>query len=316
MICRLTLKRASAAAASIAALSLLAAGCGKKDSAGEGEGEGEESEATEEADVPKLTISGIPDQKVTKVSRQHQLLADYIGEATGLEVEYVPMVDYAALVTAFERGDVQLAWFGALTGVQARVLVDGSEAIVHRSRDEGFRSNYIVQADLEAESVEDLKGLSFTFGSESSTSGHLMPRYGLMQADIDPDEDFDGPPNYSGSHDKTLELVQSGAYQAGAMNEAVWEQWAEEGKLDEEKVRLLTKTEPYFNYNWSIRGGVDDVYGEGTRDKIAEALLALDIENPDHKEILDMFQAQKFVPTKNENYDDVKAVAQELGLIR
>jgi phosphonate transport system substrate-binding protein len=272
------------------------------------------SRSPDEGDNPgTLYISGIPDQNVSTVNRQHTLLAEYMSEQTGLQVEYVPMVDYAALVTAFERGDIHLAWFGALTGVQARALVEGSEAIAHRPIDAGFRSRFIVRADLPVDSLEDLVGLSFTFGSESSTSGHLMPRYNLQQAGIDPDEDFSSPPNYSGSHDRTIELVQSGAYDAGALNEAVWDQWLEEGRVDPDAVRFFYETPPYFNYNWTVRGGLDDEFGDGTVERILEALLEMD---DDQEEILEMFHAERFVVTQNSNYDDIEEVARGLGLIR
>jgi phosphonate transport system substrate-binding protein len=260
-----------------------------------------------------LYISGIPDQNVSTVNRQHTLLAEYMSEQTGLKVEYVPMVDYAALVTAFERGDIHLAWFGALTGVQARALVEESQAVAHRPIDAQFRSRFIVQADLPVESLEDLVGLSFTFGSESSTSGHLMPRYNLQKTGIDPDEDFSSPPNYSGSHDRTIELVQSGAYESGALNEAVWDQWLDEGRVDGNEVRMFYETPPYYNYNWTVRGGLDDTFGEGTVERITDALLSMSDEQ---NEILEMFHADEFIETENSNYDAVEEVARELGLVQ
>lgn len=260
-----------------------------------------------------LYISAIPDQDVAVLNRQFGAMAEYLSEESGLNVEYQPMVDYAALVTAFERGDIHLSWFGGLTAVQAQALVDDAETFAQRTRDAEFHSKFIAQADLPVEDLEDLKGLTFTFGSESSTSGHLMPRYFLTEAGIDVESDFNGPPNYSGSHDTTIELVQSGAFQAGALNEAVWEARVDEGKVDLTKVKVFYTTPAYYDYNWTIRGDIDETFGEGSTEKIKQAILSMDAEQ---QEILDMFQTDKFIESKNENYDAIRNVARGLELIR
>lgn len=262
---------------------------------------------------PTFHIGAIPDQNAATLNRQFGAMAEYLSQALGLKVEYVPSVDYAAVVTAFERGDIDLAWFGGLTAVQAIAAVPGSEAIAQRPRDAEFHSVFIVQSNLPVHKLEDLRGLTFTFGSESSTSGHLMPRYYLMQAGIDPDRDFAVPPNFSGSHDKTYKLVESGAFQAGALNEAVWEAAVKEGKVDTRKVRAFYTTPPYHDYNWTIRAGVDAKFGPGTKERVRKALLSM---GPDQKAILDLFATDRFIETRNENYEAIRRVAEQLGILR
>lgn len=268
----------------------------------------------------KLLIGGIPDQDVSELERQFGLIADYLSDETGLQVEYVPSNDYAALVSAFQRGDVHLAWFGALTGVQARAITPGSEAVAQRPRDAEFRSVFIAHADVEGDTLEDLAGLTFTFGSESSTSGHLMPRYFLLQAGVDAATDFDGAPGFSGSHDALYALVESGAFQAGALNSAVWEAAVRDGKVDPSRVRLFMESPPYYNYNWSIRPDVDETVGEGTRQRVVDALLR--VASSDHEaaaEIMETFggsAAGGFIATENANYAAIEEVARNLGIIR
>lgn len=273
-----------------------------------------EDEKTKEESKPKevFKIGAIPDQNAADLNRSMDQIAEYLAEKTDLEVEYVPSVDYAALVTAFERGEIHLAWFGGLTSVQAMSLVDGSEAIAQRPRDEEFHSVFIAQKGLNLKGIEDIKGLSFTFGSESSTSGHLMPRYYLMENGIDPEKDLDGEPNYSGSHDKTYKLVEAGTFQTGALNEAVWEGAVEDGLVDLNKVDVFYTTPSYFDYNWTINT-VDDVFGDGTKDKVKEALLSM---GADQQEMLDIFETDKFIETKNENYAAIEKVAKQLGIIK
>ena len=269
------------------------------------------------SDEPKgetLYVGGIPDQDTALLVRRFGSLADYLDERLGVEVEYVPSVDYAAVVTGFRNGDIHLAWYGGLTGVQARNAVPGARAIAQRPRDERFLSVFVVGAGVKADSLADLRGLTFTFGSESSTSGHLMPRHFLLRAGVDPDADFRGLPNFSGSHDKTWKLVESGAYQAGALNEAVWSRAVDEGRADLEKVRVLQTTEPYYDYNWTVRPGLDDTFGAGFTDRLRDALLTMS-EDADGRALLEAFQTDSFIATSNENYAAIEDVARGLGMI-
>lgn len=286
------------------------AGCSSKESA---EVAADSDQAiTTSVETPVFKIGAIPDQNTSKLNKRFDELAAYLGEKTGLQVEYVPSVDYSALVTGFERGEVQLAWFGGLTGVQARNAVPNAQAIAQRPLDEKFQSVIIAQNDLDVSTLEDLKGLSFTFGSESSTSGHLMPRFYIMEAGIDPEVDFNGKPNFSGSHDTTWKLVEAGTYQAGALNIAVWESAVKDGLVDLDKVKLVYTTPEYYDYNWTIND-VDSVYGEGTTEKIKAALLSFGEDKP---EIMELFSDEKFIETNNDNYSAIETVAKSLGIIK
>ncbi len=260
-----------------------------------------------------LYFSGIPDQNAAELARRYGVFSDYLSEQLGVEVKFIPSVDYAAVVTGFKTGDLQLGWFGGLTGVQARIAVPDSVAIAQRPRDTEFHSEFIVQADIEADSLEDLRGLTFTFGSENSTSGHLMPRHFLLEAGIDPETDFPSGPNYSGSHDKTWRLVESGAFQAGALNEAVWDKAVEDGRVDTSEVRVLETTPPYYDYNWTIRGDVEQEFGAGFIEKVRQALLDIDEEQ---QEILDLFSAEGFIESENGNYDAILEIARDLDIVR
>lgn len=288
-------------------LLLLLAACG-----GNGE-KAEDSDTGTEKTEEVFKIGAIPDQDAADMNRSLSKLADYLNEKTDLKVEYVPSVDYAALVTAFERGEIQLAWFGGLTGVQARNVVPEAEAIAQRPMDKEFHSVFIAGADTNINSLEDLKGKSFTFGSESSTSGHLMPRYFLTEEGINPEQDFNGQPNYSGSHDKTYKLIESGSFQAGALNVAVWDAAVAEKKVDTSKVKVFYTTPTYYDYHWTINT-VDEQFGEGTKQKVTDALLT--INSTDQPEIMELFQSEKFIETNNDNYKAIEQVAKEVGIIK
>ena len=270
------------------------------------------------AGEPILKIGGIPDQDASRLSRRYDGFASYLSNKLGVQVEYVPSVDYTAVVTAFSQDRLQVAFFGGLTGVQARLQNPGAQAIAQRERDAKFHSKFIARADLPVESLEDLKQraseLTITFGSPSSTSGHLMPRHFLAQAGIDPDGDFREEASFSGSHDTTWRLVQSGAFDIGALNEDVWERAIQNGTVDTTAVKEFYTTPDYFDYNWTVRADLDEMYGEGFSNKFQEALL--DLNPQEHAEILELFNTDKFIITNNENYQSIEDVGRQLEIIR
>jgi phosphonate transport system substrate-binding protein len=272
------------------------------------------------AETQPFVIGAIPDQDPELLQRRFSLLADYLSDELDIPVEYIPVTDYAASVTAFRVGDLDMVWFGGLTGVQARLQVDDARAILQRDGDDQFHSVFIANLDSGLEPFDDindlskLEGHSFTFGSESSTSGRLMPQYYLGQAGVEL-ADFKGEPGFSGSHDTTIELVEAGAYEAGVLNEQVWLSSLESGDVDLERVQLIWRTPAFYDYHWVIRPDVVERYGQDFIADVTRAFTRLDLSNPAHKEILDLFSAQAFIVTENGNYLEIESIGQEIGLI-
>ena len=271
--------------------------------------------------VQPLAVGAIPDQDPEKLLRLYDLLADYLAAELAVPVEYVPVTDYTAAVTAFKVGDLDLVWFGGLTGVQARLQAEGAQAIAQRDIDAEFHSVLIANVNSGLEELASdadltqLKGKTLTFGSESSTSGRLMPQHYLEQAGVQL-EDFKGEVGFSASHDATIELVEAGTYDVGMLNEQVWNSRVEADEVDTDKVKVIWRSPAYFDYHWVISPEVDERYGEGFSEKVQQALLKLDPANPEQKEILELFGATKFIPTTNENYANIEAVGREIGKIQ
>jgi len=276
---------------------------------------------TETETVQPLSVGAIPDQDPEKLLRLYDLLADYLATELAVPVEYQPVTDYTAAVTAFKVGDLDLVWFGGLTGVQARLQVEGAQAIAQRDIDAEFHSVLIANVNSGLDELASdadltqLKGKTLTFGSESSTSGRLMPQYYLAEAGVTL-EDLQGEVGFSGSHDVTIQLVEAGTYDAGMLNEQVWNSRVEEGAVDTDKVKVIWRSPAYYDYHWVISPAVDERYGEGFSEKVQQALLQLDPANPEQKEILDLFGATSFISTTNENYADIEAVGREIGKIQ
>ncbi len=259
-----------------------------------------------------LRISAIPDESPTELQRKFGELAAYLEAKTGAKVEYVPVTDYAAAVEALVGGKLDLVWYGGFTFVQARKRShDQVVPLVQRAEDEKFRSVFITRTDSGIEKLEDLRGKTVTFGSPSSTSGHLMPRYFLLQNKIDPDRDFKQVA-FSGAHDATIAAVAGGKVQAGALNISVWEKFVSEKRVDTDKVRVFYTTPPYYDYNWTVRADMP----AAMQKKIADAFLSLDASKPADKAVLDLQRASKYIPTKSANYDSIEQAAKSADLIK
>ena len=255
-------------------------------------------------------ITAIPDESPTELARKAEPLIRYLEDRLGMKVEYTPVTDYAAAVEALVNRKVDMAWFGGFTFVQASVRSGGKVIpLVQRGEDEKFRSVFIT-ADPAIKTLADLKGKDLSFGSQSSTSGHLLPRSALLAAGIDPDRDCHRVA-YSGAHDATVAAVASGKVQAGALNISVWEKLVAEKKVDTTKLRVFFTTAPYYDYNWSVHADLP----AALREKLTQALLALSGDTPDGKAILDLQRATRFVPTRAENYRAIEAAARSAGLL-
>ena len=258
-----------------------------------------------------LRVSAIPDEAPTELQRKFKPLGEYLEKKLAMKVEFTPVTDYAASVDGLINGKLDMVWFGGFTFVQANHLSKGKVVpLVQRVEDEKFRSVFVT-TNKSINSLADLKGKTLSFGSESSTSGHLMPRSYLLAAKIDPDTDLKRI-SFSGAHDATVAAVAGGKVDAGALNISVWEKLNEQKKVDPSVVRVFYTTPAYYDYNWTVRSDMPDAM----KKKITDAFLALDSSKPEDKAILDLQRASKFIPTKAANYANIEAAAKNAGLLK
>ncbi|WOX04965.1 putative selenate ABC transporter substrate-binding protein [Microbulbifer pacificus] len=266
--------------------------------------------ASADDNLQTLRVSAIPDEAPTELLRKFKPLGQYLEQQLGMKVQFIPVTDYAAVVEGLASDKVDLAWLGGFTFVQARLKTGNAIPLVQREKDRQFTSKFIT-ADPAVKSLQDLKGKSFVFGSISSTSGSLMPRYFMDKEGIKP-ESFFSRVAYSGAHDATAAWVQAGKADAGVLNASVWDKLVASGKVDTSKVRVLATTPPYYDYNWTVRGDLDPTLAE----KIKTAFLNLDPTNPEHKAILELQAADRFIETSPENYQSIEDAARSVGLLK
>ena len=261
-----------------------------------------------------FTFSAIPDEDETRLKQRFEKVADYLSKTLDVEVAFIPVKSYAATVTAFRNDQIQLAWFGGLSGVRARLLVPGSEAIAQGEEDPYFLTYFIANASTGLKKADEfpmaIKGKTFTFGSKGSTSGRLMPELFIRQAFSQAPKDVFKRVGFSGNHSRTISLVQSGAYEVGAVNFKVWENETKAGKIDPAKVSVIWVTPPYPDYQWTIRADVDKVWGKGFKQRVTQALL-----NMDDPDLLASFPRKSFIPASNDDYQPILDTGKEIGLL-
>ncbi len=260
---------------------------------------------------PVLRVTTIPEEAATEQVRKFTPLASYLEQALGMKVEFTPVSDYPAAVEALVNKKVDLVWFGGFTHVQANLRSGGKIVpLAQREEDTRFQSVFIAKTDSGIKTLADMKGKQVSFGSQSSTSGHLMPRSFLLAAKIDPEKDFKRIA-YSGAHDATIASVVSGKVDAAALDITVWRKFVAENRVDTKAVDVFFTTPTYFNYNWSVHADMP----KALQDRIKAALLGLDPAKPDQAEILRLNRATRYVPTTPENYKGLESAARSAGLL-
>jgi phosphonate transport system substrate-binding protein len=270
--------------------------------------------ATLTAPAATLRFTAIPDENTARLTERFDKVAAYLSKQLGVDVEYVPVKSYPASVSAFKNNEVQLAWFGGLSGVQARLAVPGAQAIAQGEEDTQFITYFIANIctgiDASTPFPKAIQGHTFSFGSKGSTSGRLMPEFYIRHYLSKSPEQLFSRVGYSGDHSKTIALVQSGSYEIGVTNYKVWEKELAEGLIDTTRVRVIWQTPTYPDYNWSIRGDVNETFGKGFIAKVQKALL--DLSDPD---LLNSFPRAKFIKAENSMYDPILKTAIEIGII-
>ena len=269
-----------------------------------------------------LYIGAIPDQNPEKLNRLYKLLSKELSNNLNVPIRYKQVISYPAAVSSFRTGSLDLVWFGGLTGVQARLQKKGALVIAQREVDANFRSVFIANKKSNLpliKTISDLrllKGKRLTFGSESSTSGRLMPQFFLEKAGLSI-KDFKGKQSgFSGSHDSTIRLVESGAYEVGALNELVWLSHIKNSKVNLNKVDVIWRTPTYPDYHWLAQGDIDDRFGKGFTLKLKKVILGLNRDNENQKKILDLFSAKRFISASNENYKSIESIGRKIGKIK
>jgi len=257
-----------------------------------------------------LHLGVLPDQDDESLRARYSPLLDYLTEEVGLEVELVVASDYSHLRHLFKNKEVDMARFGGLGFVQANTFYD-AEPLVMRDIDTRFVSWFLVRANSDAQNIADFKGKTFSFGSQLSTSGHIMPRYFLRTNQHVVPEEFFSRVDYAAAHDKTVYSILNNEVDLGVVNPVIVKAMIEDGRLKEDTLRLLWETPPYPDYVWTVHSTLNSEL----KTKLRNTFLALDILQAKHKNILNNLGCTEFLPAGVHDFKLLQEVAASLGLL-
>ena len=256
----------------------------------------------------ELHVGMVPDAGATRVSiEQKAPLQQYLAAHLHRPVSLMIPTNYNATVEALGNGSLDIAYLGGLTYVKAHARY-GAVPLVQRDVDRQFHALFITRTDSGIVSLGQLRGKSFCFGDINSTSGHLMPELIFRKAGIHPKTDL-AATRYTGSHLATAQAVATGACDAGAIDQTVFEQLIRTGKLAPGQLRLFYTSQPFADYVWVARRDLDP----GAAAAFSQALIAL---KPGRDQpVLDVLRGTTYVPAQDNIYDGIRATAKALGLL-
>lgn len=267
-----------------------------------------------DGDIKELRISAIPDSDAKKIEDKCSLVCDLLSKKLGIPVKFMPQQNYAACVTGLATDQLELVWFGGVTGVQAdKKMGDKCTFIACRDIDKKFKSYFIASKESKIGECKDLKelaekceGKTFTFGSKGSTSGHVMPRFFFQDQTGLKVEDVFKNVAYSGSHDKTLRDVADGNAFVGAMNYKNWDTAKDDNLKAKEKCEIVYTTPDYVDYMWVARTAI----GEKHIKAIREAFLGLDSKNEADAKILESWGTKggKFIECEKKEWEKMAKI--------
>ena len=263
----------------------------------------------ESGDPDPLRVGLIPNQNPESVEANYEPFGDYLSEQLGREVELTVPTSYGAVVEAMVNDELDLAYFGGLTYVQARNRGEVTPLVTEinpRTGDVTYRSIIIVPADSDVQEVSELEGRDFAFGSASSTSGSLYPAITLRDAGgIDYRADL-GNFTYTGGHDATAQAVANGGVDGGGLEDRILYDLIEDGAVDGDSVRVIEESEPIEGYPWVVR----DALSDELKEQIVQAYLDID-----DLALLNLLRADGYERVEPEDYDYVEEQATELDLL-
>ena len=254
-----------------------------------------------------VKIGMVPDAGATQVSIEQKVpLRDYLSKALGQPVSLIIPTNYNATVEALGNATLDFAYLGALTYVKAHDMY-GVVPLVQRAVDKQFHSLFITQAGSSIQKLTDLRGKNFAFGDINSTSGHLIPYADMKKAGLDVDRDLKF--RYTGSHPATAKAVESGAADAGALDETVYKSMIADGTLNGGKMRVFFTSEPFVDYVWAAGKATN----EALRTKFANAFLNLKEGRDDA--VLGIVRGKDFARVNDSEYSSIRSIARELKML-
>ena len=257
-------------------------------------------------DPSRLRVALLPDENASTLIQNAQPLKAYLEKTLGKKIEIIVTTDYSSMIEAMRFGRIEVAYFGPFSYVLAKSRAPDIEAFavgIERGSPT-YNSVLIAGINSPVKTLEDIRGTSFGFGDQASTSSHLAPRAHLLRnAGLDGESDY--RPVHLGTHDAVARAVQAGQIPAGALSKAIYDVLIERGTIDADRLVELELTAPIPNYPIVMQGDLSSELKQAIRD----AFL-----NMEDEEVLSAFRVEGFAATDDSAYDILRDTAKVLDL--
>lgn len=237
----------------------------------------------------------------------------------GIDLDWVLYSDYDAMVDAFVKGDLDLAWNGPLGYVKIkRLLEQPCRVIAMRDVDIDFVTQFITNSESDMLTIEDLPGRRFAFGRRSSEQAGLVPYYILKQAGLNPDKDLaaisffeEREPRSASDERDVVERVASGEFDAGAVSKRTLDVMAEDGSLSAHPVRVFWASPAYSHCCFTAQADMDSQLAT----QIEAAFLAITGSDEVERAVLEGEACDSFVAGVQEGWEIIEDAAVAEGLV-
>jgi phosphate/phosphite/phosphonate ABC transporter binding protein len=236
-----------------------------------------------------------------------------------IELDWVLYSDYDALVEAFARREIDLAWNAPLAYVKIkRRLQDLCQVVAMRDVDVNFTMHFITHAGSAITTVQDLKGKRVALGSRGSMQAGLLPYYFLQQLGLDPAHDLAVCSFYDERQgDAQLDerdvvgRVGRHEYDAGAVSRRTIEALQTEGTLAPDSFRIIWSSPGYSHCCFTAHSDMDPALVE----KITQAFVAIDAQDPAGKAVLEGEACKAFVPGITTGWETLEKAAEQARIL-
>jgi len=237
----------------------------------------------------------------------------------GIELDWVLYADYDALVEAFVKREIDLAWNAPLAYVKIkRRLQDPCQVVAMRDVDVNFTTHFITHASSGITTIQDLKGKRLALGSRGSMQAGLLPCYFLQQLGLNPTHDLavcsfydERQANTDWDERDVVERVARQEYDAGAVSQRTIEVLQAEGSVAPDGVRTIWSSPGYNHWRFTAHSDMDPVLDE----KITQAFVAIDARDPAGKAVLEGEACKAFVPGITTGWETLEKAAEEASIL-
>ncbi|MDO2934059.1 phosphate/phosphite/phosphonate ABC transporter substrate-binding protein [Paeniglutamicibacter sulfureus] len=252
-----------------------------------------------------------PFEDPAKLEPAYKVLAAALGKELDCKVEVQVVEDYAAEVLSMRNGKLDIGQFGPMGFVFASTKAN-AEPLVSFGTADGKLSSYTagiwVPKDSAIKAIDDLRGKDLALGSVGSTSGDVLPRFGLKKAGIAEDE---LNMNYAGGHPEALLALTKGTVDAAQINSQTLASAIDSGNFDPAGFRQVWKSEAIPNDPITVSADADPAFKAAVKDALLN-LAPADIEAVG--KFLDVTPAGPLIEVTKETYNPLFDLAETMGL--